>query len=107
MGIPDRKNSTTGPVKSKMSKDEFTLHPTQKSLAIYEPILRAYCHSDGLIVDPCAGSGTTHVAGINTKRDTICVEKEEKYCSIIRERKVLPPQPIVKKPEMRTLDMWK
>ena len=96
-----------GHVKRQMRRVERTDHPTQKPLAIYEPILRAYCPPDGLVVDPCAGSGTTHIAGVNTKRDTVCVEKEEKYCSIIRERKVPIPQPIVKKPEMRTLDMWK
>ena len=105
-GYRTGKTVLRGPVKSKMRKDEFTLHPTQKPLAIYEPILRAYCPPNGLIVDPCAGSGTTHIAGINTKRNTICVEKEEKYCSIIRERKVPTPQPIITKPDMLTLDVF-
>ena len=37
-GYREGKTVLRGPVKTKMLKDEFTLHPTQKPLAIYEPI---------------------------------------------------------------------
>ena len=39
-----------------------------------------------LILDSCAGSGTTGVACMNTNRNCILIEKEEKYCNIITDR---------------------
>lgn len=38
------------------------------------------------VLDPFAGSGTTAVACINTKRRYILIEKEEKYCEIAKRR---------------------
>lgn len=39
-----------------------------------------------LVLDSCAGSGTTGIACINTKRNFILIEKEPKYYDIIRQR---------------------
>jgi DNA modification methylase len=38
------------------------------------------------VLDNCIGSGTTAVACINTGRNFIGIEKEEKYCRIAEER---------------------
>ena len=68
------------------SHDKDRKHPTQKPLSIHETIIKAYCPPGGLVVDPCAGSGTTGIAAKNTGRDFIMVEKEERYYDIIQER---------------------
>jgi len=39
-----------------------------------------------LVLDNCAGSGTSGVACKNLKRDFILIEKEQKYVDIARER---------------------
>jgi len=39
-----------------------------------------------LVLDNCIGSGTTAIACINTGRNFIGIEKEEKYVEIARRR---------------------
>ena len=39
-----------------------------------------------LVLDNCAGSGTTGVACHNLKRNFILIEKEPDYCKIAEER---------------------
>jgi len=63
-----------------------SLHPTQKPVALFEYLIKTYTNEGDLILDNCAGSGTTGVACKNLKRKFILIEKEEKYCEIIKER---------------------
>lgn len=70
---------------------ERGLHPTQKPVALFEYLIRTYTNEGDLVLDNCAGSGTTAIACINTKRNYILIEKEEKYCKIAEDRiKQLP-----------------
>jgi site-specific DNA-methyltransferase (adenine-specific) len=61
-------------------------HPTQKPVALFEYLIKTYTNEGDLVLDNCAGSCTTAVAAYNTNRDWICIEQEEKYCAIGRER---------------------
>lgn len=58
------------------------LHPTQKPVALFEYLIKTYTNEGETVLDNCAGSFTTAVACDNTNRNWICIEKEEKYCSI-------------------------
>ena len=62
------------------------LHPTQKPVALFEYLIKTYTNEHDLVLDNCAGSGTTGVACQNLNRDCILIEKEAEYCQIIRER---------------------
>ena len=62
------------------------LHPTQKPVALFEYLIRTYTNPGDLILDNCAGSGTTGVAAENLGRNSILIEKDPKYCEIIRKR---------------------
>ncbi len=62
------------------------IHPTQKPVALFEYLIKTYTNEGDLVLDNCAGSGTTAIACINTNRNYILMEKEEKYCEIIRKR---------------------
>ena len=57
-------------------------HPTQKPLALFEYLIKTYSNEGDLILDNCIGSGTTALACINTKRDYIGMELEQKYYDI-------------------------
>jgi site-specific DNA-methyltransferase (adenine-specific) len=79
-----------------------TVHPTQKPVALFEYLIKTYTNEGDLILDNCAGSGTTAVAAINTNRNYILMEKEAKYIDVINQRLgnhepspvlTFPPQP--------------
>jgi DNA modification methylase len=61
-------------------------HPTQKPVPLFEYLIKTYTADNELVLDNCAGSGTTAVACVNTKRRYILIEKEEKYCEISAKR---------------------
>lgn len=48
--------------------------------------VKTYTNEGDLVLDNCAGSGTTGKAAKNLKRNYILIEKEEKYCKIIEDR---------------------
>jgi site-specific DNA-methyltransferase (adenine-specific) len=61
-------------------------HPTQKPAALFEYLIRTYTNEGDMVLDNCAGSGTTGVACMNTGRKFILIEKDPTYCDIIRKR---------------------
>jgi site-specific DNA-methyltransferase (adenine-specific) len=61
-------------------------HPTQKPVALFEYLIKTYTNEGDLVLDNCAGSGTTAVAAINTNRNYICIEKEKEYFDIACDR---------------------
>lgn len=70
----------------KFNTDTSGLHPTIKPVALFEYLIRTYTNEGDLILDNCAGSGTTGIACKNTNRKCVMIEKEEKYYSVIVER---------------------
>ena len=58
-------------------------HPSQKPVALIEQLVRV---SDGAVLDPFMGSGTTGVACANLGRKFIGIEISEKYFAIACER---------------------
>ncbi|MCK5018177.1 MAG: site-specific DNA-methyltransferase [Candidatus Peribacteraceae bacterium] len=63
-----------------------TLHPTQKPVALMEYLIKTYTNEGELVLDFTIGSGTTAVACINTGRNFIGIERDEKYCEIANKR---------------------
>ena len=66
--------------------DKDKLHPTQKPVALFEYLIKTYTNEGDLILDNTAGSGTTAIACLNTNRQFIVMEKEQKYYDIILKR---------------------
>ena len=61
-------------------------HPTQKPVNLFKKILMDFTNEGDTILDMYAGSCTTAVACVQLKRNYICIEKEEKYVQICKER---------------------
>lgn len=57
-------------------------HPTQKPIAVIEPLVRASSAQNEIILDPFMGSGTTGVACVKLGRKFIGIEIEPKYFDI-------------------------
>ena len=58
-------------------KDRF--HPTQKSLPMFEELIKKHSNEGDIVVDPYAGSGTTALAAKNTNRLYLCCEPSDEY----------------------------
>jgi site-specific DNA-methyltransferase (adenine-specific) len=63
-----------------------SIHPTQKPVELCEYLIRTYTQENNLVLDNCAGSGTTGIAAINTNRRYILIEKEQRYIDVINKR---------------------
>ena len=62
------------------------LHPTQKPVDLLEYLIKTYTNEGELVLDNCMGSGSTGVACINTNRNFIGMELDDKYFDIAKER---------------------
>ena len=78
------KNPTT--IQQFIKEREKSLHPTQKPVKLFEYLIKTYTNENDLVLDNCAGSGTTGVACINLKRRYILIEKEPEYVKIAEAR---------------------
>lgn len=84
-----RRENTSGlryPKTIQQFNTQVGLHPTQKPVSLCEYFIKTYSHEGDTILDNCAGSGSTAIACINTKRNYIMMEKDEAYVRIIEER---------------------
>tara|TARA_Y100000816_G_C25792511_1_gene415286 strand:- start:241 stop:651 length:411 start_codon:yes stop_codon:yes gene_type:complete len=59
-------------------------HPTQKSLPLFENLIKKHSNEGDLVVDPFLGGGTTAFACKNTKRKFKGCEINEIYFKIIQ-----------------------
>lgn len=62
------------------------LHPTQKPVPLLEYLIKTYSQKGDIVLDNCAGSGSTLVAAQNTGRQFIGMEKDEFYYKVILKR---------------------
>jgi site-specific DNA-methyltransferase (adenine-specific) len=61
-------------------------HPNEKPISMLEYFIKTYTNEGDLVLDNCAGSGTTGIACLNTNRNYIQIEKENNYFDLILER---------------------
>lgn len=61
-------------------------HPATYPVGLVEFFILSFSNEENIVLDPFAGSGTTGVACINTNRNYILIEKEQKYFDIASKR---------------------
>ena len=62
------------------------IHPTQKPVELFEYLIKTYTNEGETVLDNCMGSGTTGVACVNTNRNFIGIELDDKYFEIAKQR---------------------
>ena len=67
-------------------KQERGFHPTQKSVSLIEYLIKTYTNEGETILDNCMGSGTCGIACLNTNRNFIGIEKDDKYFKVAKDR---------------------
>lgn len=70
----------------KFKRDKNFLHPTQKPVELLEYLIKTYTNEKDTVLDNCMGSGSTGVACVNTNRNFIGMELDEKYFKIAKQR---------------------
>jgi len=70
----------------KYKKDYNGDHPTQKPILLLEDLIKTFSNEGNLVVDLTMGSGSTGVACVNTGRNFIGIEKDDKYFEIAKKR---------------------
>lgn len=61
-------------------------HPTVKPIQLLEYLIKLTTNEDDLILDPFVGSGTTILAGLQTNRQVIGIEKDSQYHLMAQQR---------------------
>lgn len=61
-------------------------HPNEKPVDLLEYLIKTYTQEGELVLDATCGSGSTCVAAINTNRNFIGIELEERFCAVAQER---------------------
>jgi len=61
-------------------------HPAPFPLELAKRLVTMFSFVDDVVLDPFCGSGTTMLAAIETNRNSIGIETEEKYCESTVER---------------------
>ena len=65
---------------------ERLAHPTQKPLALIEALVQKHSNPGDTVLDFFAGTGTTGVACMNTKRNSVLCERTQQYIPMITAR---------------------
>jgi len=63
-----------------------TIHETQKPVKLIEYLIKTYSNEGDVVLDNTMGSGTTGVGCLNTNRNFIGIEKDEKYFKLSKHR---------------------
>ena len=71
---------------SECDHSKTNTHPAQFPVRLGEWIIKLLSPTNGLVLDPFVGSGTTALAALNTNRRYIGLDCSEEYCSIARQR---------------------
>ena len=84
--ITDNKDGLRHPKTIQKFNRDRGYHPTQKPVALLEYLIKTYTNEGETVLDNCMGSGSTGVACVNTNRNFIGYELDEKYFNIAKER---------------------
>ena len=68
------------------SAGESVGHPAQKPTALFSRLLAIAGRPGGVLLDPCAGSGTAAIAAQLYGMKAILIERDERYVDLIKRR---------------------
>ena len=84
--VSDGRRHPLSVIENKTWSIKGSQHPTQKPVALMEYLIKTYTNKNEIVLDFTMGSGTTGIACLNTNRNFIGIEKDDKYFSIAKER---------------------
>ncbi len=74
------------PRATRKERGEYNDHPTPKPINLMRYLIRVYCPSDGIVLDPYNGSGSTGIAAIQENNEYIGMDLDPHYIEISEKR---------------------
>ena len=65
-------------------KEVPKIHPTQKPVNLLKRIIEIFTDPDDVVIDPCAGSGTTLRAAFESGRNSFGFECDSKFYNLAK-----------------------
>lgn len=81
-----------------IGRQQNKTHPTEKPIGLLEMLVKTYTNEGDMVLDNTMGSGTTGVACVNTNRNFIGIEMDDKYFDIAKNR--------IKDAELKIIDLF-
>lgn len=71
-----------------LRKDSKTpkVHPTQKPVQLLQHLIELFTDKGDVVIDPCAGSGSTLLAAVKCERRAYGFEIKKDFCKLAREK---------------------
>ncbi len=73
-------------IEASTSASESVGHPAQKPTSVFDRLLAIAGKRGGMMLDPCAGSGTAAVAAQRFGMKALLIEQDQRYAELIRRR---------------------
>ena len=74
------------------SKEYPKIHPTQKPVSLLKQLIEIFTDEGDVVVDPCAGSGTTLRAAAEIGRNSYGFEIDRKFYTEAKEKMLVLPE---------------
>ncbi|RDU22870.1 site-specific DNA-methyltransferase [Anaerosacchariphilus polymeriproducens] len=71
------------------SKDIPKIHPTQKPVNVLKQLIEIFTDEGDVVIDPCAGSGTTLRACMEVNRNSYGFEISKEFCKKAKEEMLI------------------
>ena len=68
------------------SKEYPKIHPTQKPISVLKRLIEIFTDEGDVVIDPCAGSGTTLRAAVELGRNAYGFEVSKKFFELSKEK---------------------
>lgn len=66
------------------------IHPTQKPVGILKRLIEIFTDKGDVVIDPCAGSGSTLRAAMELERSSYGFETNTQYYRLAKEKMLIP-----------------
>lgn len=75
--------------------DTPKVHPTQKPVPLLQKLIQIFTDENDVVIDPCAGSGTTLLAAANVNRRAYGFEIKKNFYKLAKERVLTYRRPVL------------
>jgi len=83
---PNHQKYFYAPRVTRKERGEFNDHPTPKPISLMTHLVRLFSPTNGTVLDPFCGSGSTGIAALNEGRKFIGIDLEKHYIDITEKR---------------------